>query len=67
MKVNSDIGLLPPDPASVLSTSPIHQTIITIILVYIKMAFLSALPIYLLTYMYLLSNTILNRSRYTLA
>lgn len=31
------------------------------------MAFLSALPIYLLTYMYLLSNTTLNRSRYTLA
>lgn len=26
MKVNSDIGLLPPDPASFfLSTSPIHQ------------------------------------------
>lgn len=67
MKVNSDIGLLPPDPASFLSTSPIHQTIMNIILVYIKMAFLSALPIYLLTYVYLLSNTTLNRSRYTLA
>lgn len=26
MKVNSDIGLLPPDPASLfLSTSPIHH------------------------------------------
>lgn len=31
------------------------------------MAFLSALPIYLLTYMYLLSNTTLNCSRNTLA
>lgn len=31
------------------------------------MAFLSALPTYLLTYMYLLSNTTLNRSRYTSA
>lgn len=68
MKVNSDIGLLPPDPASFfLSTSPIQQTIINIILVYIKMAFLSALPIYLLTYMCILSNTTLNRSRYTSA
>lgn len=31
------------------------------------MAFLSALPIYLLTYMCILSNTTLNRSRYTSA
>lgn len=31
------------------------------------MASLSALPTYLITYMYLLSNTTLNRSRYTLA